>query len=116
MKVSKGNFRPPPQVESSVVRIVPLDPPPPIKFEEFDGNKTCRSNFTASGVYDMLESNRKAWLAEKNEMIDDSVNIKERVEKILVQSGFAESRAAKMDVDDFLKLLSAFHDDNIHFG
>ncbi|TIA74692.1 hypothetical protein E3P92_01183 [Wallemia ichthyophaga] len=64
----------------------------------------------------MLESNRKAWLAEKNEMIDDSVNIKERVEKILVQSGFAESRAAKMDVDDFLKLLSAFHDDNIHFG
>lgn len=37
MKVSKGNFRPPPQVESSVVRIVPLDPPPPIKFEEFDG-------------------------------------------------------------------------------
>lgn len=37
MKVSKGNFRPPPQVESSVVRIVPLDPPPPVKFEEFDG-------------------------------------------------------------------------------
>ncbi|TIB74185.1 rRNA adenine dimethylase [Wallemia mellicola] len=112
MKVSKGNFRPPPQVESSVVRIVPLDPPPPVKFEEFDGltrvlftrrNKTCRSNFTAAGVYDMLESNRKAWLTEKNEMIDDSENIKSRVERILVQTGFAESRAAKMDVDDFLK-------------
>ncbi|TIB93896.1 rRNA adenine dimethylase [Wallemia mellicola] len=125
MKVSKGNFRPPPQVESSVVRIVPLDPPPPVKFEEFDGltrvlftrrNKTCRSNFTAAGVYDMLESNRKAWLTEKNEMIDDSENIKSRVERILVQTGFAESRAAKMDVDDFLKLLSAFHDENIHFG
>lgn len=67
----------------------------------------------------MLESNRKAWLTEKNEvcwiiardinqltgmqMIDDSENIKSRVERILVQTGFAESRAAKMDVDDFLK-------------
>lgn len=32
MKVGKNNFRPPPKVESSVVRIVPLDPPPPINF------------------------------------------------------------------------------------
>ncbi|KIK37477.1 hypothetical protein CY34DRAFT_455778, partial [Suillus luteus UH-Slu-Lm8-n1] len=37
MHVGKNNFRPAPQVESSVVRLVPLDPPPPIKFEEFDG-------------------------------------------------------------------------------
>ena len=32
MKVSKNNFRPPPKVESSVVRIRPLNPPPPINF------------------------------------------------------------------------------------
>lgn len=32
MKVSKNNFRPPPKVESSVVRIRPLQPPPPINF------------------------------------------------------------------------------------
>lgn len=32
MKVSKNNFRPPPKVESSVVRIRPLHPPPPINF------------------------------------------------------------------------------------
>ena len=36
-------------------------------------------------------------------MIDDSMSIKDRVEKILVQTGYADSRAAKMDVDDFLK-------------
>jgi 18S rRNA (adenine1779-N6/adenine1780-N6)-dimethyltransferase len=34
---SKNDFRPPPQVESSVIRLVPLDPPPHIKIEEFDG-------------------------------------------------------------------------------
>lgn len=41
--------------------------------------------------------------SNKLQMVDDSVNIKERVERILVQTGFSESRAAKMDVDDFLK-------------
>lgn len=73
MKVGKNNFRPPPQVESSVVRIVPLDPPPPVRFEEFDGlnrivfsrrNKTIHAGFMAKGVVPMLESNWKSWCAE----------------------------------------------------
>ncbi|KAG8871051.1 Dimethyladenosine transferase, partial [Tulasnella sp. 331] len=68
MKVSKNSFRPPPQVESSVVRIVPIDPPPPVKFEEFDGltrvlfsrrNKCCHANFGARGVLEMMEANWK---------------------------------------------------------
>ncbi|CAG2252576.1 DIM1 [Mytilus edulis] len=37
MKVGKNNFRPPPKVESSVVRIEPRNPPPPINFQEWDG-------------------------------------------------------------------------------
>ena len=37
MKVARGSFRPPPQVDSSVVRIVPINPPPAVRFEEFDG-------------------------------------------------------------------------------
>jgi hypothetical protein len=39
MKVSKANFRPPPQVDSCVVRIVPKQGSerPTISFEEFDG-------------------------------------------------------------------------------
>ena len=32
-QVGKNNFRPPPQVESSVVRIEPRVPPPPINFQ-----------------------------------------------------------------------------------
>ena len=72
INVSRNDFRPPPQVESSVIRLVPLDPPPPIKFEEFDGlnriifsrpNKTIRGNFQAKGVMKMLEQNRSTWLS-----------------------------------------------------
>lgn len=37
MKVGKNNFRPPPKVESSVVRLEPRYPPPPIDFDEWDG-------------------------------------------------------------------------------
>lgn len=37
MKVGKNNFRPPPQVESSVVRMEPRNPPPPVDFKEWDG-------------------------------------------------------------------------------
>lgn len=77
MKVGKNNFRPAPQVESSVVRIVPLDPPPPVRFEEFDGlnrivfgrrNKTVHANFMAKGVVEMLENNWKTWMSERNEV------------------------------------------------
>lgn len=72
INVSRNDFRPPPQVESSVIRLVPIDPPPPVKFEEFDGmnriifsrpNKTVRGNFQAKGVMKMLEQNRSTWLA-----------------------------------------------------
>lgn len=37
LKVGKNNFRPPPKVDSSVVRIEPRNPPPPINFLEWDG-------------------------------------------------------------------------------
>lgn len=72
INVNRNDFRPPPQVESSVVRLVPIDPPPPVKFEEFDGmnriifsrpNKTIRGNFQAKGVMKMLEQNRRTWLS-----------------------------------------------------
>lgn len=75
--VDKNNFRPAPEVESSVVRIVPLDPPPPVRFEEFDGlnriifsrrNKTVHGNFTAKGVMDLLEKNWRTWCSEQNKV------------------------------------------------
>jgi 18S rRNA (adenine1779-N6/adenine1780-N6)-dimethyltransferase len=77
LNVGKNNFRPAPLVESSVVRIVPRDPPPPVKFEEFDGlnrilfsrrNKTVHGNFMAKGVIGMLEKNWRTWCAEQEEV------------------------------------------------
>jgi 18S rRNA (adenine1779-N6/adenine1780-N6)-dimethyltransferase len=73
MKVGKANFRPPPLVESSVVRMSPKNPPPAVRFEEFDGlnrvvfsrrNKTIRACFQAKGVKDLLEANYKTWCSE----------------------------------------------------
>jgi len=127
MKVDKSDFRPPPQVESSVVRIVPLDPPPPVRFEEFDGmnrilfsrrNKTVRASFFgAKGVVEMLEKNYKTWRSETGQTPSvQPVNMKDMIETILSETGYAENRAAKMDINDLLKLLSAFHDKGIHFA
>ncbi|KAI9812606.1 MAG: Dimethyladenosine transferase [Pycnora praestabilis] len=81
MKVGKKNFKPPPAVESSVVRIVPKNPRPSISYEEWDGllrvvfvrkNKTIRASFFGTtSVMDMLESNYRTWCAQHNEMIED---------------------------------------------
>jgi len=104
---------------------VPIDPPPPIKFEEFDGlnriifsrpNKTIRGNFQAKGVMKMLEQNRSTWLSLQNKSIDDDRSISTIVDNLLEELGHTESRAAKMDIDDLLKLLSAFHEAAIHFS
>ncbi|EIW71288.1 hypothetical protein TREMEDRAFT_67675 [Tremella mesenterica DSM 1558] len=125
LKVGKGNFRPPPQVESSVVRLSPRDPPPPIRFEEFDGltrivfsraNKHVRACFGARGVKEMLEKNYRTWCAENEKKVESDLDMKEMIEKVLQGSGFADNRAAKMDVDDLLKLLAAFNIQGIHFA
>ncbi|KAM5538831.1 hypothetical protein V8D89_007553 [Ganoderma adspersum] len=125
MNVSKNNFRPPPKVESSVVRVVPRDPPPPVEFGEFDGlgrivfgrrNKIVHANFMAKGVMEMLESNWKTWASVNSVIVEDGLDFKKKVEEVLEETGFAESRAAKMDINDLLKLLSAFHDAGIHFA
>ena len=68
----------------------------------------------------MLESNHKAWLTshgkeiERNDENDEDVG--KMLEEILQESGFADSRPAKMDVDDFLNLLALFHKHGFHFG
>jgi 18S rRNA (adenine1779-N6/adenine1780-N6)-dimethyltransferase len=43
MKVGRNNFRPPPKVESRVVRIELRNPPPPVNFSEWDGMVSSRT-------------------------------------------------------------------------
>ena len=81
MKVGKNNFKPPPAVESSVVRLVPKSPRPQINYEEWDGllrvafvrkNKTLRASFFGTtSVMDMLESNYRTWCAQNDVPIED---------------------------------------------
>lgn len=54
LKVGKNNFRPPPKVDSSVVRIEPRHPPPPVNFMEWDGLvRLCfgRKNRTLGAIF-----------------------------------------------------------------
>ncbi|XP_020102469.1 ribosomal RNA small subunit methyltransferase [Ananas comosus] len=68
LKVGRNNFRPPPKVDSSVVRIEPRRPLPPVNFKEWDGlvrlcfnrkNKTLGSIFKQKSVLALLEKNYK---------------------------------------------------------
>ena len=81
MKVGRNNFKPPPAVESSVVRLVPKNPRPQIRYEEWDGllricfvrkNKTLRSSFLGvTSIMDMLESNYRTWCAQNDVAVED---------------------------------------------
>merc|ERR1712080_771959 len=124
MKVGKNNFRPPPKVESSVVRIEPRQPPPVINFKEWEGltriafvrkNKTLGAVFSQTAVLLMLEKNYKIQCSLKNQPIPEDLNLKEIVEEILESINFKEKRARSMDIDDFMKLLHAFNSRDIHF-
>lgn len=69
MKVARNNFRPPPKVESSVVRIEPRNPPPAVNFVEWDGmlricfqrkHRMLRAVFLQKSTLRTLEQNRKS--------------------------------------------------------
>merc|ERR1712240_401274 len=89
MKVGKNNFRPPPKVESSVVRIEPRNPPPPINFSEWDGltricfvrkNKTLGAAFTSTGVLLMMEKNYKVQCSVQGKEVPKDFSIREDVD------------------------------------
>ena len=127
LKVGRNNFRPPPKVESRVVRIEPRNPPPPVDFVEWDGlvricfnrkNKTLRSVMTTKSVLAMLETNYKTWCSLNNTTVPNgplNPPMIERVTAVLEETDMKGSRASKMGVDDFLKLLSGFNAVGIHF-
>lgn len=128
LKVGRNNFRPPPKVDSLVVRIELRNPPPPVNFIEWDGlirllfnrkHKTVRAILCAKSTLAVLEENMKTHLSVSNTstvaMQQDTLDVKSIIEQVLADTKFTESRAAKMDINDFLSLLSAFNAKGIHF-
>lgn len=125
MKVGKNNFRPPPKVESSVVRIEPRNPPPPINYTEWDGltriaflrkNKTLAAAFKQTTVLTALEQNYKMHCSLKNVDVPEDFAIKGKVEQILESIDAGSRRARTMDIDDFMEVLHAFNAEGIHFS
>lgn len=124
MKVGKNNFRPPPKVESNVVRIEPRNPPPPINYQEWDGltriafirkNKTLSAAFKQTTVLTMLEENYKLHCSLNNKEVPDGFDIKIMINIILKNANAENKRARTMDIDDFISLLHAFNAKGVHF-
>ncbi|KAL4738272.1 ribosomal RNA adenine dimethylase-domain-containing protein [Aspergillus similis] len=113
MKVGRNNFRPPPQVESSVVRIEPKPGKPEISWDEWDGmlricfvrkNKTLRAGFMATKIRQMIERNWITWAAMHPEKVSQA-----DVDLLTGKTPFPEGKFAAsskndgdvdMDVDD----------------
>nr|XP_048707614.1 probable dimethyladenosine transferase isoform X1 [Caretta caretta] len=125
MKVGRNNFKPPPKVESSVVRIEPKNPPPPINFQEWDGlvriafvrkNKTLSAAFKSSAVQQLLDQNYRIHCSIHNIEIPEDFKIAEKIQMVLKNTGFSEKRARSMDIDDFIRVLHGFNSEGIHFS
>lgn len=128
MKVGKNNFRPPPQVESSVVRIEPKlgKDRPNVSWDEWDGllricfvrkNKTLRASWLGTReVLIMVEKNYRTWCALNGVPIDETVVEVDGAADVDMDDGTASAAADDdddgMDVDaddapDFFKELPA---------
>jgi 18S rRNA (adenine1779-N6/adenine1780-N6)-dimethyltransferase len=82
MKVGKNNFKPPPKVESSVVRIEPKNPRPSVSYEEWDGllrilfvrgNRTIKASFASRAVMEIVERNYRTWCATNEVAVDEEM-------------------------------------------
>jgi 18S rRNA (adenine1779-N6/adenine1780-N6)-dimethyltransferase len=127
LKVNRNNFRPPPKVESRVVRIEVRNPPPPVNFVEWDGmirllfnrkNKTLRAVLNTKSTMKLLQDNYQTHLslsgnADSSQM---EVNVESLIESVVSQEKWAGKRASKLDLDDFLELLAEFNEKGIHFA
>ncbi|ERS99411.1 dimethyladenosine transferase [Sporothrix schenckii ATCC 58251] len=104
LKVGKANFKPPPKVESAVVRITPRtgSEKPKFNFAEMDGmlrisftrkNRTLRASFVSKEVLAMLARNYRVYASMNGIAVDDSL-----VEDAAADDDDGED--ADMDVDD----------------
>ncbi|VEL35476.1 unnamed protein product [Protopolystoma xenopodis] len=135
LKVSRNSFRPPPRVDSAVVRLEPRHPKPPVSIREWDGllrlaflrkNKKLSANFQGQAVAKLLYHNCQTVLKANSSFLttplvsctatDDVFAMESRIAEILRASGFDGKRARTMDEDDFLRLLLAFKREGIYFG
>jgi 18S rRNA (adenine1779-N6/adenine1780-N6)-dimethyltransferase len=144
MKISKNSFNPPPKVESSVIRLDPIHPPPAIDFDEWDGlvkmifnrkNKKISSIFrtkvSLQQLYDRYCSyqamnNSTAPAASSKTSIGNSKQLPQgpdvmTIDKFklvldqVLQDPILARRGRSMNQEDITQLLHLFHANGIHF-
>jgi 18S rRNA (adenine1779-N6/adenine1780-N6)-dimethyltransferase len=167
MKVSRNSFRPPPRVDSSVMRIQLRQPAPPLDFREWDGllrlcfarkHRTLKSLFGQQRVVRLLQKNRDIVHqyhqpgaeessmstmglldmvsedddhedassmsslpgletdAEQEQSTETLRAIREEIHRILEEQELHQARAARMSLEDFLRLLCAFQHHGFRFS
>lgn len=77
-------------------------------------NKTLSSIFKQNTVLKMIEDNYNTYCSLHN-IMPEAINFKDKVNSVLTDLNLADKRSAKMDLDDFLKLLEGFTRSNIRF-
>ena len=128
IKVSRNSFKPPPRVDSSVVRIEPKEVPP-VNLTEWDAllriaflrkNKTLASIFKSKPVLQVLERNAltQSSLSDSGTLHGKvcSSEIKEKVLDVLKGIGKSEVRPRTLGVPDFLLLLREFSKHQFKFS
>ncbi|KAK0597197.1 hypothetical protein LWI29_022817 [Acer saccharum] len=107
LKVGKNNFRSPPKVDSSVVRIEPRKPRPEVNAKEWDGyiricfirkNKTFGSIFRLKHVLSLLEKNFKTLQALQSSHNASMGNTDIGMAIISSLGDFKEDQNMEMDV------------------
>lgn len=122
-KVSRGSFNPPPEVDSMVVKMVPRDPPIQVDFREWDGlmricfsrkRKILRASFLTTHTLKTLEENYKTWCALTGNPASKQ-SMKDMVLEALAACELTETRAIRIDMDTFFRLLVEFNKRGVHF-
>jgi 18S rRNA (adenine1779-N6/adenine1780-N6)-dimethyltransferase len=66
-------------------------------------------------VVSLLEKNYQTYCAQNELLVEDTLSMKEKITKVLEETGLGSERSMKCSEGDFLKLLQAFREENIFF-
>ena len=126
IKVSRNSFKPPPRVDSSVVRIEPREIPA-VDLVQWDAmlrivflrkNKTLGAIFKTKPVLETLEKNLLLHNSLKDTVVEKycTSEIKEKVLAVLSGIDKLGTRPRTLGVQEFISILREFSKHNFHFS
>lgn len=123
-KVDRNSFRPPPKVDSVIVKISPRREILPVDFREWNGllricftrkRRTLRSIFKKPSVLGMLEQNHKVACAFKGQPPQSGAKFRDLCFEAIEAAGLMDSRSVSIRTSEFFRLLLEFHKRVIYF-